>query len=245
MHQCQFHIGTSGWVYKDWQARFYPQDLAETQWLGYYSQHFSTVEINNTFYQLPSEKTVIQWHKKTPQDFCFAVKASRYITHMKKLKQGSGLSRFRDRLKGLKNKLGPILFQLPPFWSKDEDRLKQFLEKLPHSLKMVFEFRHPSWYHPKIYQLLEKQGVGLCIHDIDGQRSPTKATADFSYLRFHGPKAKYEGKYSDQQLKQWLSALRPVIEKVEDVYCYFNNDTRGYAIENAKTFQNLVSKNSF
>lgn len=193
---CDFFIGTSGWAYDDWKGLFYPEDLSSDELLPFYAQNFGTVEINNTFYQLPEKEVVRAWRDKVPNDFLFAVKANRYITHMKNLKDAEKpVERLIDTVSLLEDKLGPILFQLPPRWHVDLKRLKNFTKTLPDGYTYVFEVRHPTWYQEEVYEILSQINAALCIQDISGEMSPIKDLADFIYVRFHGPEGTYQGRY--------------------------------------------------
>jgi uncharacterized protein YecE (DUF72 family) len=237
------HIGTSGWHYSHWQGPFYPDSLAKNEFLGFYSQYFHTAEINNTFYQLPQKKTFYHWKDTVPDGFIFSVKASRYITHMKKLcDPDQPLSKFLKRLMVLQNTLGPVLFQLPPRWKVNPDRLKSFLEALPKNQKFAFEFRDPSWFCDRVYHLLEQHDAAFCIYDLDRRLSPKEITADFIYVRLHGPNGPYQGKYEEQTLAGWAGAFSTWVKQNREVYCYFDNDEAGYAVRNAQRLQEMISK---
>jgi uncharacterized protein YecE (DUF72 family) len=230
------HIGTSGWHYKHWLGSFYPAELPTREMLKFYSQHFSTVELNNTFYNLPKPSAFDTWRETTPKNFLFAVKGSRFITHMKKLKDpDSSTKKFFDGIDRLGPKLGPILFQLPPRWNLNLDRLAEFLESLPREHRYVFEFRDASWLVQEVYDLLREHKAAFCIHDLAGEQTPLEITADFTYIRFHGPgRAKYAGSYSDSQLKEWSGRIGEWTRELSQVYVYFNNDIGGHAVNNAK-----------
>lgn len=232
-------IGTSGWHYKHWRGCFYPEELKPSQYLSWYMRHFPTVEINNCFYRLPTEQAVESWREQTPDDFCFAVKGSRYLTHIKRLRDpDQGVETFLSRMGLLKWKLGPVLFQLPPNWHVDTERLETFLQALPaEKHPFIFEFRDPTWYRQDVYQLLRRYRVGLCLHDWGGERSPTEITADFTYIRFHGATGRYQGEYTDEMLAKWADLVDSWIPKLSDIYMYFNNDVGGHAIRNALTLQ--------
>jgi len=261
-------IGTSGWHYGHWAGPFYPADLPKDKWLEYYAQHFDTVELNSTFYHLPKPQFLKRWHKLTPKNFLYAVKASRYITHIKKLKDVSEeLSRFLGLTALLGRKLGPILYQLPPSLHKNLNRLESFLlvlhsvilngaqrseeshSRRPDSssafgkLRMtnsVFEFRHESWYCEDTYELLRRFGVGFCIHDLSGLESPKIVTGDIIYIRFHGTTGRYSGCYSKAQLRDWAKWLKAHATDVRSTYVYFNNDAYGYAVRNAKELREML-----
>ena len=229
-------IGTSGWHYPHWRGTFYPEDLPEQGRLAYYAGIFDTVEINNSFYRLPSEETLRDWAERTPPGFVFACKASRYITHVKKLKDpDQSLASFLDRIAVLGDKLGPVLFQLPPRWRPNAARLEAFLEALPGDRRFTFEFRDPRWNEPEVLRLLERHGAAFCCFDLGGTRSPIQVTADFAYIRLHGPGAPYRGSYDDACLADWAERIATWQADGLDVYCYFDNDERAYAAANARS----------
>lgn len=231
----RLQIGTSGWSYDHWIGPFYPDDLPQEERLPYYRKHFDTVEINNTFYQNPEEETFRSWLEKVSEDFEFAVKANRYITHMKKLKDPrEPLENFFQGISRLGKNLGPVLFQLPPNWYYNHERLASFLEVLPTGRRYTFEFRDPEWINAESLRLLEDHGAAFCIYDYKGRTSPKQVTADFVYLRLHGPTEQaYEGRYTTADLAGWAGAVSTWLEGGKDIYCYFDNDYRGYAVENA------------
>ncbi len=232
------HIGTSGWSYEHWKKVFYPAGLAATKQLSYYAQYFSVVEINSTFYRIPSEKAVLNWKKQTPPSFIFALKANNYITHIKRLKENS--FRFMQVVSLLEEKLGPLLFQLPPSFKKNRERLEEFLSKLPEKHLYVFEFRHDSWYTDEIYDLLKHYQTALCITDLNGNLSPLEITAPFTYIRLHGPKQSYTGSYSSQQLRRWASHLVEWKRQKISSYCFFDNDEKAFAIKNANSIIKIL-----
>ncbi len=232
---CDIRIGTSGWYYDHWAKRFYPPDLPKSRWLEYYAEHFNTVEINNTFYHLPKEKTLQRWHQIAPKGFLYAVKASRYITHIKKFSDAAEpLELFFERVRLLKDSLGPVLYQLPPSLHKDLPLLEAFIRLLPKKPPAIFEFRHQSWYGDDTFGLLNKLGVGFCVHDLSGNESPRVVTGDIVYARFHGTSGRYAGDYSESQLREWAEWLKDQAQKARAIYAYFNNDARGHAVKNAK-----------
>ncbi len=254
---CDIRIGTSGWYYDHWRGRFYPEDLPKSDWLSYYASQFDTVEINNTFYHLPQEQTLKKWHKLAPANFLFAVKANRYITHIKKLKGTKDeLKRFFERIKLLKKHLGPVLYQLPPMLHKNLKLLSSFLELLPKKrvarasspclhgqdgrATAVFEFRHESWYTDDTFKLLDKFGAGFCIHDLSGQLTPKIIAGNVIYIRFHGTSGRYAGNYTRPMLAKWAEWIKANRESVSAVYAYFNNDVLGHAVANARTLKSLV-----
>jgi len=232
---CDIRIGTSGWYYNHWKELFYPAGLPKSKWFEHYAQHFDTVEINNTFYQLPKRETLKNWYKLAPKGFLYAVKANRYITHIKKLKDTSeALQRFFDRIGFLKGKLGPILYQLPPSLHQDLDLLEAFIKLLPRKRNAIFEFRNKSWYSEDTFKLLSQFGAGFCIHDMPGKESPRVVTADIIYIRFHGSTGKYSGRYSKSALHNWAKWLKEHKHEALAIYAYFNNDINAHAIKNAK-----------
>lgn len=239
--ESMIHIGTSGWYYEHWRGPFYPKELADEAFLDYYKKYFDTVEINNTFYRLPSLQTFESWNHSVPKEFFFSVKASRYITHMKKLKDSEEpVAHFFDRLQPLVEKIGVILFQLPPRWHRNPERLQAFLEILPSDFRYCFEFRDPTWFDEKIYRILESFNAAFCIYDLDGTVSPKELTADFVYIRLHGPNGPYEGKYDTQTLSGWARAISAWSSQGKEVFCYFDNDQDGYAALNALELKQML-----
>lgn len=239
-------IGTSGWQYPDFEGRFYPENLKKSEQLSYYGKHFRSVEINNTFYQLPQEDTIQKWVDQTPRGFVFAVKASRYITHMKNLLDPEKtLPNFFDRIILFEEKCGPILFQLPPHWGVNPERLKDFLSQLPVEYRFAFEFRNPSWFADEIYDLLIQHGVSFCIYDFDYRKSPRITTTDFVYIRLHGPGKAYHDPYDEQSLQCWAHRIEDWLDEQKDVYCYFDNTYRGHAWENAQTLMRMLNYSIF
>jgi uncharacterized protein YecE (DUF72 family) len=239
--KCDIRIGTSGWYYDHWHGRFYPAELPKSKWFEYYAQHFDTVEINNTFYHLPKEQTLQRWHKIAPKDFVYAVKANRYITHIKKLRDvAEPLERFFERANLLKSRLGPILYQLPPSLRKNFALLESFIKLLPKK-NAVFEFRHESWYSDDTFELLDKSRAGFCIHDMPGKESPRIVTGGMIYVRFHGTSSRYSGSYKKSQLQDWAKWLEGHANNVQAIYVYFNNDALGHAINNAKQLKSLLN----
>ena len=235
------YIGTSGWHYKHWIGPFYPQHLPASKMLDFYTKHFDTVEVNNSFYRLPSETVLADWRDSTPADFCFAVKGSRFITHNKKLKDPEpALERFLPKVEILGPKLGPILFQLPPLWQVNPERLKTFLGALPRDLHYAFEFRNETWNVEPIYELLRRFNSAYCIFHLAGFQSPLEIAADIAYVRLHGPGGKYQGSYTDADLEEWASRIRSWTRLLKAVYVYFDNDQNGYAAQNALRLKGLV-----
>ena len=237
----RIHIGTSGWHYDHWRKVFYPKELKKEEWLKYYARHLSTVEINNSFYRLPSEKTLREWRDIVPDDFIFSVKASRYITHVKKLKDPSEtVPPLLDRIQLLEDHLGPILFQLQPSWKRNHDRLAAFLEYLPGEFRYAFEFRHQSWFVPEIYHLLSNHNSAFCIYELDGLLSPKEITGQFAYIRLHGPDGPYRGSYDTKTLAGWAGACSAWSRSGTEVFCYFDNDDSGYAPLNARELTDMI-----
>ncbi len=230
----QYYIGTSGWHYTDWRGIFYPEKLPPREWLSFYSQYFTTVEINNSFYRLPKETTFTHWSQAVPSNFCFSVKVSRFITHIKRLKDSEEpLNTFVERAALLQNSLGPLLYQLPANFHRDDERLESFLKLLDRKLRHVVEFRHQSWMDEAVYDLLRRYRVAFCIFDMPGFISPVTATTNFAYIRFHGHDNLYSSRYPESEMEDWANKLRSLPSQLETVYIYFNNDTKGFAVENA------------
>lgn len=235
VHTSPIYVGTSGWHYDHWKGPFYPEGMASDDFLPYYLDHFRTVEVNNSFYQLPAEETLRDWRKTIPEEFVFAVKANRYITHMKKLKDPEEpVKTFMDRISTLDENLGPVLFQLPPNWHSNPKRLRTFLEVLPSGPRYVFEFRDTTWFEAPVYDALRNHNAAFCIYHLNGRDSPREITSDFVYVRLHGPDGPYQGSYTDQQLAGWAGAFSSWVAQGKRVYCYFNNDQHGYAVHDAQ-----------
>ena len=235
------HIGTSGWSYDHWEDAFYPAGLATGERLAFYARRFATVELNNSFYQLPAREDLEHWRDVVGDDFVFAVKASRYITHMKKLNEPrESLERFLGRVAALGRTLGPVLFQLPPRWHCNPDRLASFLRQLPGEHRYAFEFRDPSWHVGEIHAALREAGAAFCIYDLAGDLSPKEVTADFVYIRLHGPEGPYEGSYDARALSGWAGAISAWRDRGLDVYCYFDNDEAGHAPANAARLADML-----
>jgi len=236
-------IGTSGLSDAHWRGAFYPPAVRDDEMLGIYSRTFQSVEINNSFYHLPSQAALESWLDATPEDFVFSVKSSRYITHMKKLKDsGQSLQALLERITLLGDKLGPLLFQLPPKWRYNHERLAQFLDSLGRDFRCAFEFRDPSWLNPRCYELLRRHGAALCLYELDGFASPWELTADFVYVRLHGPGGPYQGSYDARSLSVWADALTGWAQEGRDIYCYFDNDEAGFAAQNAEALQAMLRK---
>lgn len=241
MHGVSVLIGTSGWSYGHWKGPFYPSDLPAGRFLSFYAGIFRTVEINSTFYRLPEERTLARWRDSVPSSFIFAIKGSGFITHRKKLRDPRAtLVPFFERIALLGDKLGPILFQLPPKWSFDLGRLASFLGALSRDFRYVFEFRDPSWFAREARDELVRHRVAFCIYDLGGRLSPEEITADFVYVRLHGPGAPYQGVYDDGALAGWAEKFRAWASRGMSVYCYFDNDQAGFAVRNALQLQGML-----
>ena len=242
MPRGEIRVGTSGWNYDHWVGPFYPDDVPKKDWLRYYARHFDTVEVNNSFYQLPERSTFERWRDSVGEGFVMAVKGSRYVTHMKKLKDpAESVERFCHRVDALGRALGPLLFQLPPRWRFAPDRLDAFLGTLPADRRVVVEPRDPSWFDPRCFEILRDHGAALCIYDLEGDQSPKEVTADFVYVRLHGPsETAYEGSYDAKTLQGWAGAFSTWARQGKDVYCYFDNDQGGNAPRNALALREML-----
>ena len=236
-------VGCSGWEYRHWRGDLYPAELPKSRWLEYYAARFDTVEINYTFYRLPEEETFAQWARRTPAGFLFALKASRFLTHMKKLKDPEEpLERLFSRMRPLASRLGPVLYQLPPGWKLNLPRLEHFLQALPAGVRHVLEFRDPGWYAPEVFERLERSGVALCLHDMRGSATGRHRVGPFVYVRFHGAAGDYGGSYPGERLRSWAAWLGEQRRAGTDVYAYFNNDIGGHAPRNAATLRGLMEQ---
>ncbi len=232
-------IGTSGWVYKHWRGIYYPESLLQREWFSFSAREWNTCEINNSFYRLPSEAAFDAWREQAPPGFLYAVKASRYLTHMKKLSDPEEpLHTFFERANHLGPTLGPILYQLPPHWKLNLDRLAYFLSVLPKGYTHVVEFRDQSWMTDEVFTLLEQFGVAHCIHDMHPLDVPVRVTAPPVYVRFHGDH--YAGDYSLDMLKTWAERIARWNQEGLDVFVYFNNDVGGFAVKNARELKELL-----
>lgn len=218
-------VGTSGWIYREWRGAFYPQALSHAKWLGHYASVFAASEINATFYRLPTQAAVARWREATPPDFEFAWKASRFITHMKRLKDAeTSIARVYAPMLALGSKLGPALFQLPPQMTCDLARLRDFLALLPTGHRHVIEFRHPSWYADAVLQALADRDAALCVSDHHHAPAPWVATASFVYVRGHGPGGRYRGSYPKAELDLWAQRLSTWRAEGRVGYAFFDND---------------------
>jgi uncharacterized protein YecE (DUF72 family) len=242
----RYWIGTSGWNYPHWSDVFYPQNMKPTAWLQHYARFFDTVEVNSTFYRLPSSEVFVRWGEETPAGFCFALKASRFITHVKRLREPEGsAAEFLRRAAGLKGKIGPILFQMPPSGHANPARLNLLLEYLRRqtirpNVQVAFEFREPSWLAPETLAALEKANVALCLADWPALSVGGPMTADFVYIRRHGMAGLYAGSYSRAALRREADRIQGWLRDGRSVYIYFNNDAMGHAVANAVALKELL-----
>lgn len=239
------HIGTSGWSYSGWKKTFYPPGVKPSAWLGYYSTQFGTVEVNSTFYRLPTPGTVAGWARKVPMDFRFCFKMWRAVTHLHKLHDADdSLSRGLAALAPGRDHSGPLLFQLPPSLKRDDARLESFLHLLARRAKgwkLAMEFRHASWHAPEVYALLDRHGVALVRHDMPGSAvTEPNAGCRFVYIRYHGPTGDYGGSYDRAHLEREAAAIHGWLAEGRDVYAFFNNDRDGYAVQNADTLRQCI-----
>lgn len=239
----QPHVGTSGYQYDHWQGVLYPGDVPKKAWFGIYAERFDTVEINNTFYNLPDDDTFDVWRERAPRHFIYALKFSRYGSHMKKLKDPrQPVGAFVRRARRLRAHLGPILVQLPPHWHVDEERLAAFLAAAPPDLRWAIELRDPTWLCEAVFDVLRDHSAALCIHDMLDDH-PWTITADWVYLRYHGMRGgrKYAGTYPHQKLSADARRLREQLDEGRDVYCYFNNDEGGHAPRDAQDLRRYLT----
>lgn len=242
MNGQRIHIGTSGWHYDHWKGRFYPETLPRTNYLEYYADNFHTLEINNSFYQMPQEKTMVQWRNAVQEGFIFAIKASRYITHIKKLKDGKQIiPPFIKKIEILGKRLGPVLFQMPPQWRFNLERLTSFLKALPSGFRYAFEFRDSSWFNAGTYDALAAYNASFCIYHTTGRSTPHQVTADFIYTHFHGPKGSSQGKYDPSVLTEWADRFINWAAEGKEVFCYFDNDESGFAAQDAVQIQSILN----
>lgn len=240
--RANYYVGTSGWHYDHWRYRFYPETLVKARWLGFYAGRFTTVELNNSFYRLPSEAAFAAWYDSSVAGFTFAVKVSRFITHIKRLKDAhEAVATFVSRAGILREKLGPLLYQLPPSMHRNDERLESFLSVLPRGMKHVFEFRHQSWLDERVFEILRRHNAGFCVFDMPSLSCPLVATADFAYIRFHGSTGLYSSCYSDEELADWAQRLVNLAANLKAVYIYFNNDAEAFAVRNAMTLRDYLA----
>lgn len=242
------YIGTSGWMYSDWH-KLYPKNLAKENYLFYFGKNFQTVEINSSFYHLPKKETFEKWARETPHTFVFSVKLSRYITHIKRLKNVEALlALFLENAEGLGKKIGPVLAQFPPNFKKDLERVENFLEiasVLNPNVQWAFEFRHPSWFEniKELLDIFSEYNAALVFADSKQYPYPKDepVTADFIYLRFHGPEELFASRYSCKKLESWAEKIQKWEKEGKNIYAYFNNDIKGYAIDDASKLKKLVN----
>jgi len=241
----RIRIGCSGWNYKHWRGIFYPEGLPQRRWFEYYAAQFDTVEINNSFYRLPTIETFEKWRGQAPPGFCYAVKANRFLTQAKKLKDcEEPLARMMTPFRALGDRLGPILYQLPPRFRINLERLEEFLKLAPRDVVNVFEFRDSSWYGMETYDLLERYGASFCIHDMAGCVTERIVTGPIAYVRFHGAAGKYWGRYPDETLQSWSDWMVAQARDGRPVWAYFNNDIHGHAIEDGLTLKAMEAQAS-
>ena len=239
----RIRIGCSGWNYKHWRERYYPKRLPAKAWFAFYAEHFDTVEINNSFYRLPTPETFAKWRDQAPPGFCYAVKANRFLTQAKKLKDcEEPLERMMAATRKLEPALGPILYQLPPRFRVNLERLESFLRLVPKDVVNVFEFREKSWLVPETLELLDRYGASFCVHDMPGSATERWAAGPIAYVRFHGGVEKYWGRYSDETLLGWTDWIAGQARAGRAVWCYFNNDIDAHAIHDAQTLKAMVGQ---
>jgi uncharacterized protein YecE (DUF72 family) len=228
-------VGTSGWHYRDWWGPFYPDEVKKKDALSYYATRFDCTELNAPFYRTPTQKAVGNWIDTVPDDFRFAWKASKFITHWRRLNiDENSMELLESRLKWMEKKLGPVLFQLPPQMAVNRDRLAQFLKALPKKRLYCFEFRHESWYEKSVFDLLGDHNASLCLSDHADAPAPLEVTADWVYVRLHGPSGRYHGSYSDEQLGHWARHMGKWRRHKKDVWCFFDNDVKSAAPKDAE-----------
>jgi uncharacterized protein YecE (DUF72 family) len=236
-------IGTSGWHYASWKGPFYPKGTPPEEMLAFLAAHFNSVEVNSTFYHLIERDVLKRWRNSVPSDFIFACKGSRFLTHMLKLKNpAKGLKRFFGRVEALEGKLGPVLFQLPPRWRVNVERLDRFIARLPSSGRFAFEFRDRSWLVDDVYDVLRSRKVALCLYDLGGYESPDVLTTNFVYVRLHGPHERYKGNYSTRAITRWARRIDDWKSDGLDVYCYFDNDQKAAALFDASKLKEKLDR---
>jgi uncharacterized protein YecE (DUF72 family) len=235
-------VGCSGWAYKHWRGLFYPEGLPQKRWFERYAEEFDTVEINNSFYRLPPCETFARWRDQAPAGFCYAVKANRFLTQAKKLLDcEEPMERMMAAVRCLGDRLGPMLYQLPPTLKLNLERLESFLRLVPGDVASVFEFRDPSWYVPEVYALLDRHGAGFCVHDMRGSATERIAVGKLAYVRFHGATGKYWGRYSREAVESWAEWVVGQAREGRSAWCYFNNDIHGAAIEDARALKAAIA----
>ena len=236
-------IGTSGWQYRDWRGLLYPQKLAQSGWLAHYAERFATVELNNSFYRLPTAEAFEKWRQATPDGFVVAVKASRYLTHVKRLKDpAEPVERLMSRAAALGDRLGPVLVQLPPNLRADADALDKMLRCFPSGTRVAVEVRHPSWFTDDVRAVLERRAAAWCMADGGAVELPRWRTADWSYVRFHHGRGSPPSCYTRSPLETWARHLAALCGPDSDIYCYFNNDPNGCAVRDARRFASAVRR---
>jgi uncharacterized protein YecE (DUF72 family) len=234
-------VGTSGWMYQHWRGTFYPADLPQREYLEHYAERLDSLELNTSFYHLPRRETFADWRRRTPAAFRYSVKANRFITHNKKLKDpAEPLQRFFAAADALGGKLACVLYQLPPMFSVNVERLRSFLRALPRRHRATFEFRNHSWFCAEVYGALAEHNAALCLHDLRGFQAPLEVTADFVYVRLHGPVEAYRGSYSTQALRTWAERCQAWMSDGRDVMVYFDNDEKAFAVGDAVTLDLLL-----
>jgi uncharacterized protein YecE (DUF72 family) len=238
----EIRIGTSGWHYDSWRGKFFPREVPKKDWLRYYGTQFDTTELNAPFYRTPTLEAVKGWAGDTPADFCFAWKASKFITHWKRLsdKSRNSIALMETRLRRLGPKAGPVLFQLPPNFHARADRLRRFIRLLPKRHRYVFEFRDRSWYSEEVFAVLREKNAALCISDHADAPAPWEVTARHVYIRGHGPSGRYRGHYRDKTLAAWAAHIQKWHRQRRDVYCYFDNDQKSAAPADARRLAEMV-----
>ena len=236
------YIGTSGWFYRGWRGIYYPQELPPHEWFKFYTSDFNTVEINSTFYRGAKGSNLKKWKKESPPNFIFALKAFRGITHLKRLKDASeDVSAFLKEASALGENLGPILFQLPPSLRCSPELLERFLEKLPQDFRFAFEFRSQGWFESKeVEEILRSKNCAFVTVSAPKLPEVVKITADWAYIRFHGKTAWYNYLYSDDEIKSWAERIKEMANRLKDIFVYFNNDTKAYAVKNALLLKRLT-----
>ena len=241
------YVGTSGWSYDDWVVRFYPEDVRKKDWFEYFVKHFSTVELNATYYRLFPAKTFQLWHDKAPKNFTYAVKMWRMVTHLKRLRDADDATQtVLERAALLGRNLGPILVQLPPSLRRDDELLDEYLLVLRHirqaigmRMKFAFEFRHASWMDDAVYAILKRHRAALCLPDGPQPEWPRVVTSNFTYVRFHG-RPNTDSMYTEPMLAEWAQWMKPKLSSGIDVYAYFNDDYKAHAVVNARQLRELL-----
>jgi uncharacterized protein YecE (DUF72 family) len=244
-----WHVGTSGWQYRDWRGTFYPERLAQKAWLEHYVTRFETVEVNNTFYRLPDRRVFAGWAERTPAEFVMTLKLSRYLSHIRRLRDPDDSMRlFLDRIEPLRRagRVGPLLLQLPPTMPAEIDRLAAVVAAVPDDLRLAVEFRHESWFTDEVFDLLGRNDVALCLADRHSQAlGPVRRTASWGYLRMHEGRARPWPCYGEDALAGWVDRIGRLWPEPADVYVYFNNDPGACAPRNAERFADLASRSGF